>query len=123
MPKKKKEIHNLFSSKIAQKKNRRKNAANDGVRLPESVDNFRNNIPLFGPHKIKRLESPPFQRKISHLEGVPTVNAKTGKEIKKLIHKPNPSVSTADPASGAIEQKPSDKPKRGRKSKSRRGTK
>jgi len=126
MPKGKKKIHELFSSKIATKRARREEVAKSAKpKVPESVDNFANNKPLFGPHKIRRLEAPVVQRKIAPTEGQATVNGKTGEEVKKLIHKPVPVGTKVDPTDGAIDAKPSEKPKakRGRKPRTRRGTK
>jgi hypothetical protein len=123
MPKDKKKIHDLYSPRIAAKRKRRSEVNEKRARdiaekkakleAPAS-DDFRNNKPLFGPHRIQRLVVPVVQRKISPTEGIATVNAKTGKEVKKLIHKPVPKNPVQDVTAGAIEVKKSDKKKRGR---------
>ena len=124
MPKSKKDIHNLFSPRIAEKRKRRQDVNRQRVRDvaenktelegPATVDNFRNNNPLFGPHRIKRLEAPVIQRKISPTEGKPTVNGKSGDTVKRLVHKPVPKTTEMDPAAGAIQER-SKKKKAGRK--------
>ena len=123
MPKSKKDVHDLFSPRIAAKRKRRsevnKQRARDikekkiELEGPATVDNFTNNLPLFGPHRIKRLEVPVVQRKINPTEGQATVNSKTGQDVKRLVHKPVPAKRTVDPTAGAIEEK-SKKSKGGR---------
>jgi len=114
MPKDKKSIHDLFSPRIAEKRKARRLDAlrrareaavkKEDLPGPPTVDNYKVNKPLFGPHKIRRLEAPVVRRKISPTEGQPTVNAKSGKAIKKLIHKPRPARPEMDPATGALDK-------------------
>ncbi|MHA2063182.1 MAG: hypothetical protein ACXABY_02255 [Candidatus Thorarchaeota archaeon] len=113
MPKDKKAIHDLFSPRIAEKRKRRHEAAKAAVigkagpPAPEEVDNYKVNKPLYGPHKIKKKANVPVvQRKLSPNEGKPTVNAKTGKAVKALVHKPRPVKPQIDPAIGAIDKAP-----------------
>ena len=126
MPKDKKAIHDLFSPRIAEKRKRRHEVAMErikaavtgkvGIPAPEEVDNYKVNKPLYGPHKIKKKANVPvIQRKLGPNEGKPTVNAKTGKAVKALIHKPRPVKPQVDPAMGAIDKAlPSDKKKKTR---------
>lgn len=124
MPKTRKQIHSLFSPKFEEKRKRvkenSKKIQKDGVEAPASVDNFRVNKPLFGPHKIKAKQTPIVARKISKTEGAPTVNKKSGKSVEKLIHKPVPKSPSMSPDAGAIEAESKPKPKRrGRKPKAK----
>jgi len=124
MPRDKKKIHDLLSPKIAAKRRRRNEVNQARARaiasgeekapVPASVDNFKINKPLFGPHKIRGLVVPVVQRKISPTEGKPTVNGKSGKDIKPLIHKPVNKNRTPDPTAGVIEAKSLDKKKKSR---------
>jgi len=115
MPKGKKAVHDLLSPKIAEKRKRRREIAlkkiqdaiakKEDVDGPEEVDNFKVNKPLFGPHKIKKKKNPPVsQRKIAPNEGKPTVNAKSGKDVRPFIHKPGVVKPEMDPATGAIDK-------------------
>ena len=104
MPKGKKAVHDLYSPKIAQKRRQRRIAAANKKEpeVPQSVDNYKVNKPLFGPHKIKAKGVINQQRKIGPNEGKSIVNAKVAD--KKLIHKPRPRKPKMDPAAGAIDQ-------------------
>lgn len=116
MPRNKKEIHDLFSPRIAEKRKARKDEALRRAReaalkkedppAPAKVDNYKVNKPLFGPHKIRGKVAPVVLRKISPTEGRATVNAKTGKAVKALIHKPRSRKAQVDPAIGAIDKIP-----------------
>lgn len=131
MARDKKAIHDLLSPKIAEKRRRRHKIAMERAREaalkrqdpegPAEVDNFKVNKPLFGPHRIKENKNAPVvERKISPNEGAPTVNAKSGKDIKPLIHKPRPVKPQIDPATGAIDKKPEKKGDKRRSSKKTR---
>lgn len=118
----KKAIHDLLSPKIANKRKAKRAAAGnkdgDGNPVPPpSVNNFLNNKPLFGPHKIKKKPVEVKPRKIAKTEGKQTVNAKTN--VDRFVHRPTPKISKIDPAAGAIDKVPDKKTKssRGRKKK------
>jgi len=106
----KKRIHDLLSPRIVDKRMARRKAAllatknNNGPVPPPSVNNFKTNKPLFGPHKIKKKPVEVKPRVISKEEGKATVNAKTN--TKRFIHKSIPKVTEMDPATGAIDKVP-----------------
>lgn len=130
MSKNKKKIYDSLSPRILEKKKRlaqfhrdRATAISKGkekVEVPAKADH-RNNKPLFGPHKISPLVAPVvIPKKISPTEGMPTVNSKTGKSVKALIHKPAPDKPQHDPTGGAIDAKSNKvKKPRGRPAKSK----
>lgn len=121
MPVGKKKSHDFFSPKIAEKRNRRREAAQEAVlakkkalaegrpdpNIPAKVNNFKS-APLFGPHKIKKKQTKVVQRKVSPMEGKSIVNTKVAD--KNLIHKPRPKKKSMDPTAGAIEMKKVKKP-------------
>jgi len=114
MPVGKKAVHNLFSSKIADKRKSRREASKEASLLrqealkegksdpsiPAKVDNFKVSTSLFGPHKIKKQEVKVVQRKVSPKEGKQTVNAKPA---DKLVHKVGAGKVMIDPTAGVIE--------------------
>lgn len=117
-----KEIYEDLSKKYAERRAARtkraesKNRDKDGKPIkPATINNFKVNKPTRA-RSVNFSPIPPKLRKISKTEGQPVVNAST--DVKKLIHKPKPAVTSPldNPTAGAIKEEttPPARKRRGR---------
>lgn len=120
-----KDIYEDLSKKYSEKREARrkrmeaKSKDSDGNPIkPAAISNFKVNKPT-NARSLNFPQVQPPRRKISKTEGQPVVNASA--DVKKLIHKPRPVMTSPldNPTAGAIKEEaaPKAKKKRGRPTK------